>query len=114
MGKRYLELNHELLTKNSRASLTPKEYVDAKEAKAFEYNACQDECPVAAWEIYMECIKDFPHLFPKPSNLQSKKTKTKCRKNTFDSLCLCLTYQRSSSYPVATHTIVCASRWSLF
>ena len=72
-GRNYLALNHELLTKNSKASLIPKEFQDAKEARAYECVGFPKECPVIAWKTYMERIKDSDNLFPKPCKLKSKK-----------------------------------------
>lgn len=72
-GKRYLALNHEILTKNSKASLQQKEFMDEKEPRAYENETCRAECPVTAWEFYLQQINHTPNLFPKPCKTHSKK-----------------------------------------
>ena len=71
-GKKYLRIGHEILSKNAKASLNPKEYEDLKKARIYEKND-KNTCPVEAWNLYLDLIKDSEDLFPAPSNMKSKK-----------------------------------------
>jgi len=110
-GKRYLELNHEILSKNSKASLTEKEYMDAKDARAYEKSDCQAECPVTAWETYLKHIEDIPRLFPKPCKIKSKKASKwysplqSVGKNTIDNLMTNLSIDLKLSRRYTNHCI---------
>ena len=110
-GKRYLAISHELLTKNSKASLLQKEFEDCKNARAYENSECPSECPVAAWELYSKHIADSPSLFPKPCKLKSKKMKKwfspsrKVGKNTVDNLMSNLSTELKLSRRYTNHCI---------
>ena len=68
-NRRYVTLNHELLSKNAKASLNGKERDDLKCARMYE-----TEDPVQRFEIYMQKIMNISHdhLFPKPCKNDSK------------------------------------------
>ena len=90
-GRRFIKLSHELLTKNSKASLISKEFEDAKQARMFEIISDPKACPVQAWELYIEKIKTIESLFPKPcknfkTNGQWYTSSKKVGKNTMDNL----------------------------
>ena len=73
-GRKYLRICHEILSKNAKASLTEKEFEDLKKARIYENVDNKNECPVEAWNLYLDLIKNSEHLFPAPSNMKSKKT----------------------------------------
>ena len=73
-GKKYLRICHDILSKNAKASLDPKEFEDLKKARIYENTDDKSKCPVEAWNLYFESISDLIHLFPKPSNLKSKRS----------------------------------------
>lgn len=72
-GRKYLRICHEILSKNAKASLDQKEFEDLKKARIYENAEDKSKCPVEAWNLYLEYIKDSEHLFPTPSNIKSKK-----------------------------------------
>lgn len=110
-NKRFLKLNHEILTKNSKVSLLRKEFEDAKDARAYENLDCPEECPVVAWEMYMQHIADIPRLFPKPCKLTSKKSEKwfssiqPVGKNTIDNLMSTLSRDLNLSRRYTNHCI---------
>lgn len=70
-----MKLNHELLSKNAKASLKPSESEDAKRARMYENPEDRECCPVTAFEMYMDIITkncEHDHLFPKPCKNNSK------------------------------------------
>ena len=90
VGRKFIKLNHELLTKNSKASLITKEFEDAKQACMFEITNDPQACPFQAWELYTEKIRNIDSLFPKPcrnfKNGQWYTPSKKVGKNTIDNL----------------------------
>ena len=73
-NRKFVKLNHELLSKNAKASLKQSEREDTKQSQMYEESEYQENCPVAAFELYMEKIKhcQHDHLFPKPCKNISK------------------------------------------
>ena len=67
-------LNHELLSKNAKASLNAKERDDMKCARMYEAPEDIIHCPVLCFESYMQKIAQKPHdhLFPKPCKNDSQ------------------------------------------
>lgn len=114
-GLRYVALNHELLSKNAKASLKTSEHEDLKKARMY---ACPDDvnnCPVVAFELYMDKITkiDNVHLFPKPcKNLSKGKAsrqwfaeKQTVGKNTIDCLMSRLSESLALSKRYTNHSI---------
>jgi len=89
-GRKYLRICHEILSKNARASLDQKEFEDLKKARIYEDKNNKSQCPVEAWNLYLDQIKDSEYLFPAPTNVKSKKAvrwftpKRKIGKNKLD------------------------------
>ena len=69
-GRRYLTINHEMLSKNAKASLRAAEYEDIKQYRMYENKDNAQECPLICWDTYINMISESPFLFPKPSNMQ--------------------------------------------
>jgi len=66
-NRRYLYLIGDRLSKNCKASLTPKDFEDAKKVRAYECNERPSECPVICFELYMSKLPaSTSSLFPKP------------------------------------------------
>ena len=110
-GKRYLQIVHELLSKNAKASLNQKEYEDIKQARAYEDLSTPSECPVVAWEKYMSLIEGTSSLFPKPCKLTSKTVKSwytanrTVGKNSIDSLMSNLSLKLNLSKRYTNHCL---------
>ena len=110
-GKRCLRIGHELLSKNSRASLNQKEFEDLKTARIFENKENPSECPVTAWLLYCDMISGSDILFPKPSRSGSRKqttwytSKQAVGKNTMDSLMTRLSQKLCLSRRYTNHCI---------
>lgn len=66
--KEYYCLNHELLSKNAKASIKSSEFEDLKKARMYAFPQDESCCPVIAFKLYLkkldECNSE--HLFPKP------------------------------------------------
>ena len=73
-NREYVSLNHELLTKNAKASLKSSEYLDVKNARMYAFPEDETKCPVKAFKIYLNKIEPIEgtHLFPKPCKNYSK------------------------------------------
>ena len=73
-GREYVSLNHELLSKNAKASLKPSEFLDLKKARMYAYPDDETRCPVQGFKLYLDKIMplDGNHLFPKPCKNFSK------------------------------------------
>jgi len=115
-NRKYVILNHELLSKNAKASLKPSESKDAKGARMYENVEDKDCCPVAAFEMYMEIISkncNHEHLFPKPctnmsKGLSQKRWYTKKQtvgKNTVDNLMSTLSETLDLSKRYTNHSL---------
>jgi len=80
-GLEYVSLNHELLSKNAKASLSPSEFSDLKKARMYAYTE-EDEkhCPVEGFKLYMNKIASVEgnSLFPKPCKNYSKGLAKRC------------------------------------
>lgn len=111
--RKYVKINHELLSKNAKASLRQNEREDLKQARMYE---CPDEkhnCPVTAFVMYFEKIKDIEgdRLFPKPSKNISKgckkwyTDKQKVGKDTMDRLLSKLSEDLSLSKRYTNHCL---------
>ena len=80
-GKVFLTIQHEILSKNAKASLRTKDFNDIKTYRMYEYPEKSEECPIVAWKLYIEMISDSPYLFPKPSAMQiHRRKKNFCEK----------------------------------
>jgi integrase len=91
-NKKYLKIDCETLSKNTKASLLQKEFEDKKNARAYENSENPSECPVKAWLQYTELIAECDSLFPKPISDKSRKysvwycQKLKLGKHSIDNL----------------------------
>ena len=77
----YVCLNHELLSKNAKASLTQSEFQDMKKARMYAYTEEDDGCcPVQGLKLYLSKISSIEgiHLFPKPCKNYSKGLANRC------------------------------------
>lgn len=113
-GKKYVCLNHELLSKNSKASLKTKEHEDFKQSRMYASdNSGDSNCPVAAFELYMNKIEHLNSLFPKSCKLLSKRKtsnqwyveKQTVGKNTIDVLMSNMSAKLSLSKRYTNHSI---------
>lgn len=110
-GKSFLCINTEILSKNAKASLRQKEYEEMKKARMYEISDNPNECPIRAWNMYMEMIEDSTFLFPKPSKMKSKRPKscftpnTKVGKCTIDNLMSNLSSKCNLSRRYTNHSI---------
>jgi integrase len=69
-GRRYLYLSGDRLSKNCRASLSPKDFEDAKKVRAYECSERPMECPVKCLETYLSKLpQSTMALFPKPLSM---------------------------------------------
>jgi hypothetical protein len=70
----YVSLNHELLSKNAKASLKPSEFSDLKQSRMYAFPEDDSCCPVQAFKFYLSKITSIAgnHLFPKPCKNYSK------------------------------------------
>jgi len=118
-GNRFLHLNHELLSKNAKASLKVSEYEDTKKARIYENTENLSECPVACFEMYLSKIQSTSSysLFPKPHKSQRQSVqwytdKQTVGKNTIDNLMsglskkLCLSKKYTNHCLRVTHITV--------
>ena len=113
-GKRYLKLNHELLSKNAKASLKNSEYEDLKKARIYENQENTAECPVTCFELYLSKLPSTSlSLFPKPCKNESKglsgwvwyTKKQSVGKNTIDNLMARLSQRLSLSKRYTNHCL---------
>lgn len=110
-GKRFLKINHDILSKNSKGSLKSDEYEDLKQGRAYEDKEHPQKCPVVAWELYLSKTSASNFLFPKPCKLVSKKKTTnfcegvKLGKNYLDNFMKKLSHLLSLSKQYTNHCI---------
>lgn len=64
---KYVSINHDFISKNTKASLIRKEYENIKQCRMYENNSVH--CPVVAFELYMDKLKQSgcSDLFPLPT-----------------------------------------------
>ena len=113
--RKFVRINHELLTKNAKASLKQNEREDTKKARMYECPNEKGNCPVTAFEMYIDKIKDTTddHLFPKPCKNISKglsdqkwyTNKQKVGKNKIDNLMSNLSMHLKLSKRYTNHSL---------
>ncbi len=74
-GRKFLTINHAMLSKNAKASLRTKEFEDKKQYRMYENRENPQECPIVAWESYISMISGSSSLFPKPTNMELHRRK---------------------------------------
>lgn len=66
-GVTFVFINKTFVTKNVKASLTPKEYENLSQARMYENSEKPESCPIQALKLYLTKIpKDCNFLFPIP------------------------------------------------
>ena len=90
--------------------LNIKELVDEKQGRMYESPQNPNECPLAAWDLYMDKIANHRVLFPKPclhfDKIGTWYTQSKTvGKNTFDNLMKHLSLKCSLTQNYTNHCI---------
>ena len=97
-NRRYLYLMGDRLSKNCKASLSPKDFEDAKKVRAYECNERPLECPVQCFEIYLSncrpqlllCSQSLCQSLQMKNGIATSKTLEKIRWESF-----CQDYQQN-------------------
>lgn len=71
--RRYIFINHQYLSKNVKASLSQKEFLNLQNARMYDNPSDEKKCPVAAFELYKsKCPSNNENLFPMPKKIINK------------------------------------------